>query len=300
MKRWIRASPRHGAEIKGGFPAFPSRKAERWIGVVFLVALLLTGLVRPGLATDPFITVASSTSTQNSGLFEHILSLFTATTGVEVRVIAVGTGQAIRLARRGDADVLFVHDLQAEQAFVADGFGVGRREVMYNDFVVVGPKGDPAAISGMDNVVTAFARIAESQSVFISRGDDSGTNRAERRIWEAGGLDPESFASWYREIGSGMGASLNMASTVGAYVLSDRGTWLSFKNRGDLKVLVAGDPRLSNQYGVALVNPARFSHVKKDSGLAFMDWLTSRAGQQTIAGYRIGGQQLFFPNAVPN
>ncbi len=300
MKRWSRASPRHDAEIKDGFPAFPSRKAGRWIGVVFLVALLLTGLVRPGLAADPFITVASSTSTQNSGLFEHILSLFTATTGVEVRVIAVGTGQAIRLARRGDADVLFVHDFQAEQAFVADGFGVGRREVMYNDFVVVGPEGDPAAVSGMDDVVTAFARIAESQTVFISRGDDSGTNRAERRIWEAGGLDPESFTSWYREIGSGMGASLNMASTVGAYVLSDRGTWLSFKNRGDLKVLVAGDPRLSNQYGVTLVNPARFPHVKKDSGLAFMDWLTSRAGQEAIAGYRIGGQQLFFPNAVPN
>lgn len=266
-------------------------------GAVFLLALLLTGLARPGMAADSFITVASTTSTQNSGLFDHILPLFTATTGVKVRVVAVGTGQAIRLARRGDADVLFVHDPRAEREFVADGFGVGRREVMYNDFVVVGPQSDPAAIAGMDDAAAALARIAESRAVFVSRGDDSGTNRAERRVWEAGGLDPDSFASWYRETGSGMGASLNMASAVGAYTLSDRGTWLSFKNRGDLEILVAGDPRLFNQYGVTLVNPARFPHVKKDSSLAFMDWLTSRAGQRAIADYRIGGQQLFSPNA---
>ncbi len=293
------------------FPIFTLRTVKRrtfflpvfsWRGggAVFLLALLLMGLARPGMAADPFITVASTTSTQNSGLFDHILPLFTATTGIEVRVVAVGTGQAIRLARRGDADVLFVHDPQAEQAFVADGFGTGRREVMYNDFVVVGPQGDPAAISGMDDATAALARIAESRAVFISRGDDSGTNRAERRIWQAGGLAPDSFASWYRETGSGMGASLNMASAVGAYTLSDRGTWLSFKNRADLKILVAGDPRLFNQYGVTLVNPARFPHVKKDSSLAFMGWLTSGAGQEAIAGYSIDGQQLFFPNAGPN
>ncbi len=267
---------------------------------VFLLVLLLAGLACPGMAANPFITVASTTSTQNSGLFGRILPLFTEAPGVAVRVIAVGTGQAIRLARRGDADVLFVHDPRAEQAFVADGFGVDRREVMYNDFVVVGPAGDPAAISGMDDAAAALARIAAARAIFVSRGDDSGTNRAERRIWKAAGLDPSTFDPWYRETGSGMGASLSMASAVGAYTLSDRGTWLSFKNRGDLEILVAGDPRLFNQYGVTLVNPARFPHVKKTPALVFMDWLTSRAGQQAIAGHRIGGQQLFFPNAGPN
>jgi tungstate transport system substrate-binding protein len=268
--------------------------------VVFLLVLLLAGLTCPGMAANPSITVASTTSTQNSGLFGRILPLFTEATGVAVRVIAVGTGQAIRLARRGDADVLFVHDPRAEQAFVADGFGVDRREVMYNDFVVVGPAGDPAAISGMDDAAAALARIAAARAIFVSRGDDSGTNRAERRIWKAAGLDPSTFDPWYRETGSGMGASLSMASAVGSYTLSDRGTWLSFKNRGDLEILVAGDPRLFNQYGVTLVNPARFPHVKKTPALVFMDWLTSRAGQQAIAGHRIGGQQLFFPNAGPN
>ena len=268
--------------------------------VVFLLVLLLAGLTCPGMAANPSITVASTTSTQNSGLFGRILPLFTEATGVAVRVIAVGTGQAIRLARRGDADVLFVHDPRAEQAFVADGFGVDRREVMYNDFVVVGPAGDPAAISGMDDAAAALARIAAARAIFVSRGDDSGTNRAERRIWKAAGLDPSTFDPWYRETGSGMGASLSMASAVGAYTLSDRGTWLSFKNRGDLEILVAGDPRLFNQYGVTLVNPARFPHVKKTPALVFMDWLTSRAGQQAIAGHRIDGQQLFFPNAGPN
>ncbi len=268
--------------------------------VVFLLVLLLAGLTCPGMAANPSITVASTTSTQNSGLFGRILPLFTEATGVAVRVIAVGTGQAIRLARRGDADVLFVHDPRAEQAFVADGFGVDRREVMYNDFVVVGPAGDPAAISGMDDAAAALARIAAARAIFVSRGDDSGTNRAEHRIWKAAGLDPSTFDPWYRETGSGMGASLSMASAVGAYTLSDRGTWLSFKNRGDLEILVAGDPRLFNQYGVTLVNPARFPHVKKTPALVFMDWLTSRAGQQAIAGHRIGGQQLFFPNAGPN
>ena len=267
---------------------------------VFLLVLLLAGLTCPGMAANPSITVASTTSTQNSGLFGRILPLFTEATGVAVRVIAVGTGQAIRLARRGDADVLFVHDPRAEQAFVADGFGVDRREVMYNDFVVVGPAGDPAAISGMDDAAAALARIAAARAIFVSRGDDSGTNRAERRIWKAARLDPSTFDPWYRETGSGMGASLSMASAVGAYTLSDRGTWLSFKNRGDLEILVAGDPRLFNQYGVTLVNPARFPHVKKTPALVFMDWLTSRAGQQAIAGHRIGGQQLFFPNAGPN
>ena len=268
--------------------------------VVFLLVLLLAGLTCPGMAANPSITVASTTSTQNSGLFGRILPLFTEATGVAVRVIAVGTGQAIRLARRGDADVLFVHDPRAEQAFVADGFGVDRREVMYNDFVVVGPAGDPAAISGMDDAAAALARIAAARAIFVSRGDDSGTNRAERRIWKAAGLDPSTFDPWYRETGSGMGASLSMASAVGAYTLSDRGTWLSFKNRGDLEILVAGDPRLFNQYGVTLVNPARFPHVKKTPALVFMDWLTSRAGQQAIAGHRIDGQQLFFPNAGSN
>ena len=267
------------------------------IAIVSLLGVHLTGVIRQGVAAETFITVASTTSTQNSGLLGHILPLFTKATGVTVRVIAVGTGQAIRLARHGDADALFVHDPQAEKAFVATGFGIDRRKVMYNDFVIVGPSADPAAVSGMDDAAAAIARIAAGRATFVSRGDDSGTNRAELRIWEAGGLNPASFGPWYRETGSGMGTSLNVASAVNAYTLSDRGTWLSFKNRGDLKILVQGDPHLFNQYGVTLVNPARFPHVKKDAALALMDWLTSGAGQKAIADYRIGGQQLFFPNA---
>lgn len=252
----------------------------------------------PAQAADKFITVASTTSTEQSGLFNHLLPLFTKETGIEVRVVAQGTGQALETGRRGDADVVFVHDAKAEQKFVEEGFGVKRQEVMYNDFVLIGPKADPAKATGKD-ITAALKKVAEAKAPFASRGDDSGTHRAELRFWKDAGLDPKTAGDWYKETGSGMGPTLNTASAMNAYVLADRGTWLNFKNRGDLAVLVEGDKRLFNQYGVILVNPAKHAHVKADMGQKFVDWLVSKDGQAAIASYTIGGEQLFFPNAAP-
>jgi tungstate transport system substrate-binding protein len=262
------------------------------------VALLLMAFAMPVNAAEHFITVASTTSTENSGLFRYILPQFQRATGIEVRVVAVGTGQAIKNAERGDADVLFVHHQPSEEAFVAQGFGVARRDVMYNDYVLLGPQPDPAGINGTKDAVAALARIAATQATFISRGDDSGTHKLELSLWQAAGIDvKKASGSWYREAGSGMGATLNTASGLDGYTISDRGTWISFKNKGKLTILVEGDPRLFNQYGVILVNPAKHAHVKAKEGQAFVDWLTSDQGQKAIADFRIEGQQMFFPNA---
>ena len=251
----------------------------------------------PALAQERSIVMASTTSTEQSGLFAHLLPAFKRASGIDVRVVALGTGQALDSARRGDADIVFVHDQAAEEKFVAEGFGIKRTPVMYNDFVLVGPKADPAGIRGGD-VVAALAKLATGKDVFISRGDKSGTHAAELRYWKTAGVDiAASKPAGYRECGCGMGPALNMASSINAYTLADRGTWLSFKNRGDLAILVEGDQRLFNQYGGMLVNPARHAHVKKELGQAFVDWVVSAEGQQTIADYKIGGQQLFFPNA---
>jgi tungstate transport system substrate-binding protein len=248
-------------------------------------------------AQDKFIVVASTTSTQDSGLFKHILPLFKASTGIEVRVVAQGTGQALTTARKGDADVVFVHDAEAEKKFVEEGFGVDRREVMYNDFVLVGPKTDPANVSANKNILEAFRRIATSASPFASRGDKSGTHAAELRYWAQAQIVPSvGKGGWYRETGSGMGPTLNTASAMNAYTFADRGTWLGFKNRGQLIVLLEGDQRLFNQYGVMRVNPLRHPHVKTEWAQIFIDWITSGPGQAAIAAYKIDGQQLFFPN----
>jgi tungstate transport system substrate-binding protein len=249
-------------------------------------------------AQQRFITVASTTSTEQSGLFKHLLPLFEKKTGIQVRVVALGTGQALDMGKRGDADAAFVHDKAAEEKLVAEGFFVGRRDVMYNDFVIVGPKSDPAGARGSDAVM-ALKRIAESKAAFASRADKSGTHGAELRLWKIAGVDPlQGKGSWYRETGSGMGPTLNTASGMNAYALTDRGTWISFKNRGELVILVEGDRRLFNQYGVMLTNPARHPHVKKEMGQAFIDWIVSPEGQNAIADYKIGGEQLFFPNAI--
>jgi tungstate transport system substrate-binding protein len=272
-----------------------------------LAAAACAALVVPLLAASPgaraqptFITVASTTSTEQSGLFKEILPAFRAASGIEVRVVALGTGQALDMGRRGDADVVFVHDAAAEEKFVAEGFGVRRHEVMYNDFVIVGPRADPAKAAGRD-VVAALRAIAQARAPFASRGDNSGTHAAELRYWQLAGIDPAASGrgAWYRETGSGMGPTLNVGSGQNAYVLTDRGTWLSFRNRGELAVLVEGDTRLFNPYGVMLVNPQRHPHVKREAGQRFVDWLLSPAGQAAIAAYRIGGEQLFFPNARP-
>jgi tungstate transport system substrate-binding protein len=245
-----------------------------------------------------FITVASTTSTEQSGLFKHLLPMFEKKTGIQVRVVALGTGQAIDMGRRGDADVVFVHAKALEEKFVDEGYGVKRVEVMYNDFLLVGPKSDPAKVAGSKDIVAAFRSIKAAQAPFVSRGDNSGTHFAELALWKAAAVDiAKEKGPWYRETGSGMGAALNSASGMSAYILADRGTWLSFKNRGDLIVSVEGDKRLFNQYGVILVNPARHPSVKRDLGQAFIDWLISPAGQKAIADYKIGGEQLFFPNA---
>ncbi|MCW9001145.1 MAG: substrate-binding domain-containing protein [Rhodospirillales bacterium] len=252
----------------------------------------------PASAGDRFITVASTTSTANSGLFDSILPIFQSKTGIEVRVVAVGTGQAIRLAKSGDADVLFVHHRPSEEKFVAEGFGVKRFDVMYNDFVIVGPKADPAGIKGMKDAPAAFAKIAAAGAPFASRADDSGTHKKEKGLWAAAKVDPvKASGGWYRETGSGMGATLNTASAMNAYALTDRGTWLSFGNRGDLVALAEGDERLFNPYGVILVNPAKFPHIKQADGQAFIDWIVSPEGQVAIAAYKRGGEQLFFPSA---
>ena len=249
-------------------------------------------------AQEKFIVVSSTTSTEQSGLFAHLLPLFEKDTGIKVRVVALGTGQALDMARRGDADVVFVHDQAAEEKFVAEGFGVKRQPVMYNDFVLVGPKSDPAKIAGGRDILAALQKIAAAQAPFVSRGDKSGTHAAELRYWKAAGVDLDAKkGAWYKDTGSGMGPTLNTASSMNGYVLTDRGTWLSFKNRGDLAILVEGDQKMFNQYGVMLVNPAKHPHVKKDLGQQFVGWVVSPQGQAAIAGYRIGGEQLFFPNA---
>lgn len=261
---------------------------------------LLVGLAL-GLASLPaqaqeFITVASTTSTENSGLFDHILPIFQDKTGIEVRVVAQGTGQALETARRGDADVVFVHARAAEEQFVAEGYGVERFDVMYNDFVVVGPSDDPAGLGSAETAAAAFAAIAQAGSSFASRGDDSGTHIAEKALWEAAGVEP-SGNDWYLETGSGMGATLNTAAQVPAYALTDRGTWLSFENRGDLEIVFEGDPVLFNPYGVILVNPERHSHVKVEAGQQFVDWVISDEGQVAIESFTINGEQLFFASA---
>ena len=259
--------------------------------------LLAAFATLPSHANDSYIVVASTTSTEDSGLFKHLLPAFKAKTGIDVRVVAQGTGQALTTARRGDADVVFVHDRVAEQKFVDEGFGVDRREVMYNDFVIVGPKADPAKVAGSRDVLDALTKISSSGAPFASRGDKSGTHAAELRYWKDAGIDPQAGkGTWYRETGSGMGPTLNTASAMNAYAFIDRATWLSFRNRGDLAVLVEGDRRLFNQYGVMLVHPAKHPHVKKDPGMQFIDWLTSADGQAAIAAYRIDGHQLFFPS----
>jgi tungstate transport system substrate-binding protein len=259
-----------------------------FLSIVLLCAFPVHGQQR-------YITVASTTSTEQSGLFKSLLPAFTRDTGIEARVVAVGTGQALNMGRRGDADVVFVHDKDAEEKFVAGGFGVKRFPVMYNDFVIVGPRTDPASVKGGD-VLAALKKIAEQRAPFASRADKSGTHAAELRYWKAAGVGTPAGA-WYRETGSGMGATLNTAAGMNAYALSDRGTWLNFRNRADLVILVEGDDRLFNQYGVMLVNPDKHAHVKKDGGQKFVDWVVSPRGQKAIGDYRIGGEQLFFPNA---
>jgi tungstate transport system substrate-binding protein len=266
--------------------------------IILGASLALALGASPASAQDKSIIVASTTSTQDSGLFGHILPAFKAKTGIEVRVVAQGTGQALDTARRGDADVAFVHARALEETFVADGFGVKRFPVMYNDFVLIGPASDPAGIKGGKDIAQALQAIKAKAAPFISRGDRSGTHIAELDLWKAAGIDiAKEKGPWYKEIGQGMGAALNTASASNAYVLSDRGTWISFKNRGELGIAVEGDKRLFNQYGVILVNPTKHPHVKKELGQAFIDWLVSDEGQKVIADYKIEGQQLFFPNA---
>ena len=272
---------------------------RRLLGMPVAVAVLLAVVAMPAIAAERFITVASTTSTENSGLFRFILPQFQQMTGIEVRVVAVGTGQAMKNAERGDADVLFVHHQPSEEQFVAQGFGVRRHDVMYNDYVLLGPRTDPAGIKGTQDAVAALTRITARAVPFVSRGDDSGTHKLELSLWEAAGIDvKKASGSWYREAGAGMGATLNTASGLGGYTISDRGTWISFKNKGGLAILVEGDPRLFNQYGVILVNPVKHSHVKAKEGQAFIDWLLSDQGQKAIADFRVDGQQLFFPNAT--
>ena len=265
-----------------------------------LGALAVAGVLagQPSQADDRFIVVQSTTSTQNSGLFDALLPKFQKKTGIEVRVVAVGTGQAIRNAANGDGDVLFVHSRPSEEKFVAEGLGVSRSDVMYNDFVIVGPSEDPAGVAGSGNVVEAFQKIAGAKAPFASRGDDSGTHKAELRLWKAAGIDPtQASGDWYRETGSGMGATLNTGTGMGAYVMTDRATWIAFGNKGDHVIAVQGDDRMFNQYGVILVNPEVHGHVKAEMGQEFIDWLLSKDGQKAIADYTVDGQQLFFPNA---
>jgi tungstate transport system substrate-binding protein len=261
-------------------------------------AAIVVAYCGSALAQDRSITVASTTSTEQSGLFGYLLPRFSEASGIQVKVVAVGTGQALDIGRRGDADVVFVHDKPAEEKFLGEGFATRRNDVMYNDFIVVGPRADPAHIAGDKDVADALRKIAAAKAPFISRGDRSGTHEAELRLWKIAGIDVAAAkGDWYREIGQGMGPALNMASSTNAYLLSDRGTWLSFKNKGDLAILTEGDKRLFNQYGVMLVNPAKHPTVKAKDGQAFIDWLISPKGQETIAGYKVGGEQLFFPNA---
>jgi len=264
-----------------------------------LAALLVaSGMGMAQADDDKFIVVSSTTSTENSGLFAYLLPIFESKTGIQVRVVAVGTGKAIQQAKDGDADVLLVHHKPSEEQFVADGYGVERFDVMYNDFIIVGPDADPAGIAGMTDAVAAMAKIAEAGAPFASRGDDSGTNKMELDLWKQAGIDPAGEA-WYQATGSGMGATLNTASGLGAYTLADRATWLAFQNKGDLEVVVEGDEKLFNQYGIILVNPEKYPHVKANLGQTFIDWVLSPEGQDAIAAFQIDGQQVFFPNAKP-
>lgn len=274
----------------------PQRRRLAAIGIATALIAVVPSVVG---AAEPFFVMASTTSTEQSGLFRHLLPAFTARTGIQVRVVAQGTGQALKSGINGDVDLLFVHDKAREEQFVADGFGLARRDVMFNDFVLIGPQADPARIAGGKDVATALAAVARSAAPFASRGDNSGTHAAELRFWKQAGVDPKAGSgNWYRETGSGMGPTLNVAAQMSAYTISDRGTWLNFRNRADLAILVQGDQRLFNQYGVIVVNPARHPHVKKDLAQQFADWIVSREGQETIASYKIGGQPLFFPNAM--
>jgi tungstate transport system substrate-binding protein len=264
---------------------------------ICLLALLALTALAAG-AQERFITVASTTSTEQSGLFGYLLPAFESKTGIKVHVVALGTGQALDVARRGDADVVFVHARAAEEKFLADGEGVKRFPVMYNDFVLIGPKSDPAKIGGGKDIVVALTKLEAAHAPFVSRGDRSGTHMAELALWKTAGIDiDKSKGAWYRDTGQGMGPALNTASSMGAYILADRGTWLAFKNRGDLAILVEGDKRLFNQYGVMLVNPVKHPNVKKDLGQQFIDWVISPEGQTAIAAYKINGEQLFYPNA---
>ena len=273
-------------------------KALAGAAALVLVASLAGQGPADSQAPDRFIIVQSTTSTENSGLFKHLLPMFTKKSGIEVRVVAVGTGQAIKNAANGDGDVLFVHDKPSEEKFVAEGGGVKRFDVMYNDFVVVGPAKDPAGIAGSRDVVAAFKKIADAKVPFVSRGDDSGTHKSELRLWKDAGVDAKAASgTWYREAGTGMGATINTAVGMGAYVFTDRATWSSFKNRGDYKIAVEGDKKLFNQYGIILVNPAKHPNVKKAEGQAFMDWVLSAEGQGAIKAFQINGEQQFFPNA---
>ena len=277
-----------------------SLNRRTFIGLLLGAVALAAPTHTPLWAEDNFIIVQSTTSTRDSGLFEHILPIFTKKTGIEVRVVAVGTGQALKNAENGDGDVVLVHSKPDEEKFVADGWGVKRQDVMYNDFVIVGPSSDPAKIGGLNDAVQAFKQIAETKSPFASRADESGTHKAELRLWEDGGIDVKaSSGTWYLATGSGMGATLNTAVSKSAYALADRGTWLSFGNKDDFKILVEGDPKLVNQYGVILVNPVKHPKVKAMQGQTFIDWLVGPEGQAAIASYKIDGQQLFFPNARP-
>ena len=267
-----------------------------WMRRLLVFAALAAAL--PVAAQDKFIVVASTTSTEQSGLFGYLLPIFQKKTGIQVRVVALGTGQALDLARRGDADVVFVHARRAEEKFLAEGHGVKRFPVMYNDFVLIGPKADPAKVAGGKDIVEALKKIKSAQAPFVSRGDRSGTHIAELDLWTLASIDiAKEKGTWYRDTGQGMGPALNTASAMNAYVLSDRGTWISFKNRGELGIDVEGDPRLFNQYGVMLVNPEKHPSVKKELGQTFVDWVISPEGQKAIAEYKIGGEQLFFPNA---
>jgi tungstate transport system substrate-binding protein len=266
--------------------------------LIATIALSVIIVSKPVYAQDKSIIVASTTSTQDSGLFEYLPPIFKQKTGITVKVLAQGTGQALDTARRGDADVVFVHAKSAEEQFLAEGEGVKRFPVMYNDFVLIGPKGDPAGIKGMKDVAKAFQIIREKQACFVSRGDHSGTHFAELNLWKAANTEIEKDRGpWYKSIGQGMGAALNFANASNCYVLSDRGTWIHFKNKGDLQILVEGDKRMFNQYGVMLVSPAKHPDVKKELGQEFIDWLVSPDGQKTIANYKIDGEQLFYPNA---
>jgi len=259
---------------------------------------LAIGALSPVSLAQNFITVASTTSTEQSGLFKHLLPAYEKKTGVQVRVVALGTGQALDMGKRGDADVVFVHARSLEDKFIAEGYGVERFPVMYNDFVLIGPKSDPAKIGGGKDTLEALRKIKAASAPFVSRGDKSGTHTAELALWKQAGIDiAKEKGPWYRDTGQGMGPALNTASSMNGYILADRGTWISFKNRGELAILVEGDKRLFNQYGVILVNPEKHGHVKKELGQAFIDWVVSPEGQKAIAGYKIGGEQLFFPNA---